>query len=264
MLAACYYNIPCVKNRVYCKRLPQIGLSSPSSGTKRHKNHLNGALLVPSLSPCLWSRGGSCRGWKPAKSGPKNSFIPSSQRLHSELAITLCLGKFVGSCVQERISRSGDTKKFRHSFTATTLWVIKTIPGTQKNPNKPPKKPSQNQTTKPTQTQKNLGDMGTLFASNGLHNSLIYTKAFHKCRMCSLKKRTKHLQVPSSQEARTTPIQRDQGTVLNISPSFGGKKTHTDVRQSIRGMETLPGAGRGLNTPGQHGVKSQQDFFFFH
>lgn len=146
MSAACYYNIPSDKNRVYCRRLPWICLSSLSSGTKRHKNHPDGALLVPSLSPCLCSRGGSCRGGKPAKPGRKSRlFLLPKAALrtgHNSVLGQVCRLVCAGGDLSRR---SGDTKKFRHNFTATALCLVKTIPET---PKKPPK---------PTQTQ-NLGD----------------------------------------------------------------------------------------------------------
>lgn len=55
----------------------------------------------------------------------------SFPRAAFRLAITLCLGKFVTSSVSRR---SGDTKKSRHSFTATTPCMEKPSLGLTKNP----------------------------------------------------------------------------------------------------------------------------------
>lgn len=112
VLAACYYNISSVKKNEFpaedCHRLasahlPQgqrdikIILMMPRSSPASHT--VTGQALAEEENQQIWS---------------KKSFIPSSQRLHSELVTTLCLGL----CRRNLSRASGDTKKF--SFTATT------------------------------------------------------------------------------------------------------------------------------------------------
>lgn len=94
-----------------------------------------------------------------------------------------------------------------------------------------------------------------------LHKSLIYTKAFHKCRIFkekinTLKREQSIFKCPNHSKQEQPQLKQIWALYLTV---FCSKKPHTSVRQSIRAMETLPGARKVLNTPGQHRATSQQD-----
>lgn len=96
-----------------------------------------------------------------------------------------------------------------------------------------------------------------------LHRPLIYTKAFHKCRKNTLKREQSTFKCPHHSRQGQPQSKEIRTLCTQHSSTFrrGKKNPHTGVRQRIRGVETQPGAGKVLNTPGQHGVKSQQDIF---
>lgn len=164
VLAACYYNIPSVKKTEFiAENYHRLASSHLPQGQRDTKI----ILMMPRLSPCLWSKGRLLQRKKTSKVWPKNPFIPSSQGLHSELATALCWGKFVLWCVQEGIS-AGEVETQRNSGTVLQLQ----LPGGKNYPWDTKK------TKKNPQTQKNLGDMGTLFASK--NNQTPQTSYLHK------------------------------------------------------------------------------------
>lgn len=138
VLAACYYNITEFIAEDYHR--------SASAHLPQGKRDTKNILMVPCLSPashpsCPWSREDLYRGGKPASLTQKviYSFFPKAalRAGHNSVLGQVC------SLISARgnLSRSGDGKKIRHSFTTTAPSVVKTVPGTLKKP----------------QTQQNLG-----------------------------------------------------------------------------------------------------------